>query len=68
MSAMPSMLVSEDDWTFGLRSPIVHSLSVMSLLMEHKLGGLRFESPMVMYGARQTLIKAVFSYCHPHPS
>lgn len=55
---------SEDDWTFALRIPVVHSLSLVSLLMLHKLGGLSFESPMVMYG----LIKAVFPYCRPHPS
>lgn len=28
----------------------MHSLSLMPLLMEHKLDGLSFESPMVMYG------------------
>lgn len=35
---------------FGLRIPVVPPLSFMSLLIEHGLDGLSFESPMALYG------------------
>lgn len=56
---------SEDDWTFALRIPIVQSLSLMSLLMLHKLGGLSFESPMVMYGLDKASLR-LFSLTAAH--
>ncbi len=57
--------MGEEDWTLGLRSPVVHSLSFMSLLMEHKLGGLSFESPMVMYGPDKPSLR-LFSLTATH--
>lgn len=53
---------------FALRSPIVHLLSFMSLLAEHQLGELSFESPMVMYGLDKPSLRLFLTATHTLPN